>query len=125
GGPGFVTNQTYPQDLRSERGPSDFDVRHMLTLSAVWDLPWYQRHPGFIGALLGGWELNPIVTWHTGYPWTPVIGQSISTPGGPSLSPTRPAVYFGGAGHDESTNAFLTGSNFPGGPAKYFDITHS
>jgi hypothetical protein len=125
GGPGFVTNQTYPQDLRSERGPSDFDVRHMLTFSAVWDLPWYQRHPGFVGALLGGWELNPIITWHTGYPWTPVIGQSISTPGGPSLSPTRPTVYFGGAGHDESTNAFLSGSNFPGGPAKYFDITHS
>jgi hypothetical protein len=125
GGPGFVTNQTYPQDLRSERGPSDFDVRHMLTFSAVWDFPWYQRRPGVLGSLLGGWQLNPIVTWHTGYPWTPVTGQSVSTPGGPSLSPTRPSVYFGGAGHDQSTSAFLTGSNFPGGPSKYFDITRS
>jgi hypothetical protein len=125
GGPGFTTNQTYPQDLRSERGPSDFDVRHMLTASAVWDLPYFQKRPGFWGSVLGGWELNPIITWHTGYPWTPVIGRSVSTPGGATLSPTRPTVYFGGAGNDQSTDAFLTGSNFPGGPAKYFDITHS
>lgn len=31
-GPGFVTNQTYPQDLKSERGPSDFDVTITLLL---------------------------------------------------------------------------------------------
>jgi hypothetical protein len=67
--------------------------------------------------------LDPIVTWHSGFPWTPVIGQSVQTPGGPSLSPIRPTVYYGDAGASQSNSAFQTGSNFPKGGAGYFNIT--
>jgi hypothetical protein len=42
-GPGAVTNQTFPQDLRQERGPSDFDVRHNLNVSALWDIPLFRN----------------------------------------------------------------------------------
>jgi hypothetical protein len=69
--------------------------------------------------VLGGWELSGIATFHTGFPWTPVIGQDVHTLG-PSINPSRPGAYFGGAGNDTSNDAFLTGSNFPGGGAQFF-----
>ena len=37
------------------------------------------------------------------------------------FGPIRPTQYFGGAGDDTSNNAFLTGSNFPGGGALFFN----
>jgi len=113
GGPGAVTNQTWPQDQSTERGPSDFDATHFFTLTGLWDLPIYRNQQGALGAILGGWELNGILTFHSGFPWTPKIGQSIQTPGGPSLAPTRPSVYYGGALYDTSNSAFINGTNFP------------
>ena len=125
-GPGFVTNQTYPQDLKSERGNSDFDVRHSFNFSALYELPFGKTGSRLRKALLGGYQINAIFTAHTGFPWTPVTGQSVSTPGGPSLSPTRPVTYFGGALTDYSNATFLSpNGNFPGGGLKYFDISTS
>jgi Carboxypeptidase regulatory-like domain/TonB dependent receptor/TonB-dependent Receptor Plug Domain len=123
-GPGFVTNQTYPQKQSTERGPSDFDARHNWNATMVYDLPLYRKQKGVIGKVLGGFSISTVLTYHTGFPWTPVTGQSVSTPGGPTLSPTRPVAYFGGAGHDTSNNAFIHLTNFAGGGGKYFDITH-
>jgi hypothetical protein len=125
GGPGAVTNQTWPQDLSTEKGPSDFDVKHNFLVSGLYDLPLFRKQEGFKGKLLGGFQLNGIMQVHTGEPWTPVSGQSISTPGGATLAPTRPVAYFGGAGDSTSNDAFITGSNFPLGGSHYFDITRS
>jgi len=124
-GPGFVTNQTYPQNNHLEWGPSDFDVTQLYTLTVLWDIPSPAKQRGLWRNAFGGWQLAPVETWHTGFPWTPVIGQSVQTPGGPSLSPIRPLHYYGGAGHSESNDALMTGSNFPGMASQYFDITDS
>jgi Carboxypeptidase regulatory-like domain/TonB dependent receptor len=122
-GPGFVTNQTYPQNLATERGDSDFDVRHNFNFSALYELPFGKNGSRLRKALLGGYQINTIFTAHSGFPWTPVTGQSISTPGGPSLSPTRPVAYYGGALQDHSNDTFLTANgDFPGGGLKYFNI---
>jgi outer membrane receptor protein involved in Fe transport len=120
--PTASTNPTFPVDVRQERGPSDYDVRHNFVASAVWALPFGRGRKDAVGKILGGWELSSIATFHTGFPWTPVIGQCVSTLG-PSQCPSRPSAYFGGAGTDTSNQAFITGSNFPGGGAKFFDIT--
>jgi len=122
-GPGFVTNQTWPQNNRLNWAPSDYDARYLINAAAVWDIPsHFKQQNSMLARILGGWELDPIITWHTGFPWTPVIGQSVQTPGGPSLSPIRPTAYFGGAGDSQSISAFKTGSNFAQGGAAYFDI---
>ncbi|HET7112883.1 MAG TPA: TonB-dependent receptor, partial [Pyrinomonadaceae bacterium] len=84
-GPGFVTNQTFPQDNRTERGPSDFDVRHYFNLSGLYELPFFRRRNDFAGKVLGGFEVTGVVTARTGFPFTPVVGGCTSTPGGPSL----------------------------------------
>lgn len=118
-GPTANTNPTYPLDVRQEVGPSDFDVRHNLVVSGLWELPIFRNRHDAAGSILGGWQVSGILTAHTGFPWTPVVGNCISTRG-PSICPVRPVAYFGGAGNDTSNDAFLTGSNFPGGGSKFF-----
>ena len=121
-GPGFVTNQTFPQDNRTERGPSDYDVRHYFNLSGLYELPFFNRRNDLAGKVLGGFEVAGLVTYRTGFPFTPVVGGCTSTPGGPSLCPVRPQGYHGPTELDTSDEAFITGSNFPGGGAPFFTV---
>jgi hypothetical protein len=121
-GPGFVTNQTFPQDNRTERGPSDFDVKHYFNLSGLYELPFFRSRNDFVGKALGGFEITGILTARTGFPFTPVVGGCTSTPGGPVLCPVRPQGYRGPSDIDTSDDAFITGSNFPGGGAPFFVV---
>jgi Carboxypeptidase regulatory-like domain/TonB dependent receptor len=122
-GPGAVTNQTFPQDLRQERGPSDFDVRHSLNVSGLWDLPFLRNRKDFVGKAFGGWHIDGILTAHTGFPWTPHTGQCVrSANSNDFVCPSRPPRYFGGALQDSSNDAFTRQfGNFPGGGLVYFD----
>jgi hypothetical protein len=127
-GPGAETNQTFPQDLRTERGPSDFDVKHALNISGLWDLPLFRNRKDFLGKALGGWQLSGITTWHTGFPWTPKTGRCTSAPF-PVICPVRPARYLGGALDDTDNDVFTRpGGQFPGittSGAPYFNLTGS
>jgi len=54
-----------------DRGNSDFDLRHRVSLSAVWDVPLAKHSSSALTrAALGGWEFSPIFLAHTGYPFT-------------------------------------------------------
>lgn len=114
-GPGYVTNQTYPTDDATERGPSDYDATHNLRAYAVWNLPNFSNHNGFLSRVVGGWQLNGIYQFHSGFPWTPVATNLCPVLGATTLCPVRPVAYNGGAGDDHDTSAFLppTSSNFP------------
>lgn len=127
-GPGFVTNQTDPGSPRAEYGPSDFDQRNRITLLGTWTLP----SPGGNGLMknvLGNWQANGIFSWHTGYPWTPVIGvPSVALVNGASqIAPTRPTQYAAGtpagvtALNGCSNSEYEHGGNFPLGGANYFN----
>jgi hypothetical protein len=114
-------NQTYPQVLSSERGPSDFDATHYFTWSGVWDLPILRHRNDFVGKTLGGWQISGIMTAHSGFPWTPVSGVCIETPGGPGLCPTRPVAQIGTPLNGHSNDTFVRpGGNFPNGGLNYF-----
>ena len=125
-GPGAETNQTFPQDLSQERGPSDFDVRHTLTASGLWDLPFLRNRKDFVGKAFGGWQINGILTTHTGFPWTPHIGGCVRSANSNNfVCPSRPTGYFGGALEDTDNEAFIRpGGNFPGGGALYFPTSN-
>jgi hypothetical protein len=114
-----AANPTFVFDQKEERGPSDYDVRHSFVLSGLWELPIFRRRHDLIGKILGGWQVSGIANLHTGFPWTPVIGNCPSN-NQPIYCPARPTAYFGGAGNDSSNNAFITGSNFPGGGTQFF-----
>lgn len=72
-GSGFFStagDPNYPQDSRHvnlERGLSDFDVRHRLSLSYSYDLPFGK------GRLRGGWQAFGIWTFQTGRPFTAAL----------------------------------------------------
>ena len=117
--PTASTNPTFPLDVRQERGPSDYDVRHNFVASGLWELPFLRGRHDLVSKVFGGWEVSTIATFHTGFPWTPVIGNCPSS-NRPINCPARPTAYFGGAGTDTSNNAFITGSNFPGGGSRFF-----
>lgn len=122
-GPGAVTNQTFPQDLSQERGPSDFDVRHNFTASGLWDLPFFRDRKDVVGKILGGWQIDGILQAHTGFPWTPHTGQCVRSANSNNfVCPSRPPRYFGGNLTDTNNEAFTRpGGNFPGGGLLYFD----
>jgi hypothetical protein len=119
-------NQTDPANNASEWGPSDYDVRHRITLTGVYELPHVHSDNAFAKAAANGWQVNGILTYHTAFPWTPVtynLQTSPLVPGANVVGPTRPLAYFGGAGDSCSNDAFKTGANFPKGGPAYFDTT--
>ncbi len=63
-----------PYDRRSNYGRADWDRTHILAVSHVWRLPFgagsSHFNSGWGANLLGGWELNGILRWATGTPYT-------------------------------------------------------
>ena len=68
----------FPQDsynVRAERGRSNFDVRHRLSVSYAYDLPIGNGHAvlaghGWASSFLAGWQTYGILTFQTGRPFT-------------------------------------------------------
>jgi hypothetical protein len=75
------------RDLSSERASSDFDTRHRLVLSYVYELPFGRsrkflgRLPPFAEILLGGWQISGITTVQSGNPVNVAIQGSGSNTG--------------------------------------------
>jgi hypothetical protein len=62
------------------RASSDFDIRHRITFSGGWDLPFDRAWASGPKRLTQGWSLYPIFSWRTGYPLS-VLGQVDGTGG--------------------------------------------
>jgi hypothetical protein len=119
-------NQTNPAHNSTEWGPSDFNVKHRLTVVGLYELPHLHSGNEVLKMAANGWRVTTVVTAHSGFPWTPVTYNLTTTAnqlGSGVVSPTRPLAYYGAAGNSCSTNAFKTGSNFPKGGPAYFNIT--
>jgi hypothetical protein len=119
-------NQTNPANNASEYGPSDYDSRHRVTVSGMWELPNIHRGNKLVQVVVNGWQINGIASYHTGFPFTPVTSSLNSLPTTPTsatINPVRPLQYFGGAGNSCSTDAFKNGTNFPGGGAAFFSTS--
>ncbi len=61
------------------RGSTDFDVRHRITFSGGWDLPFERAWDSGPKRLTRGWSVYPIVTWRTGFPLDVRAGGSYFT----------------------------------------------
>jgi hypothetical protein len=93
---------------------SDFDISKSFKAFGVWQPVIFHGNQNWMEKVVGGWSLSGIMTFHTGYGWTP----SYTAPhqiycnncnyGYQSLRPH----YLGGAGNSTSNSAFETGSNF-------------
>ncbi|MHB8735570.1 MAG: TonB-dependent receptor [Terriglobales bacterium] len=83
------------------RGNSDIDVRHRVTFSGGWDMPFQHLWAGGPKALTKGWSLYPIATYRTGFPLDVTAGLQ-RTRGNPGPS---------GAGDSDLVRANLVGSS--------------
>jgi hypothetical protein len=51
-------------------GPSDFDERHRLAVSPIWETPWFKTGNALLREGLGGWTASGIFTIRTGIPFS-------------------------------------------------------
>jgi Carboxypeptidase regulatory-like domain len=72
-GSAFIVN---PIRQRDWYGNSDFDIRHLITASGVWQMPFGRgQHFGnsmsrALDAIVGGWQLTGILRYNSGLPET-------------------------------------------------------
>jgi len=96
-------NSTVPSyDSSLFRASSDQDIRHRITISGGWDLPFDRMWTSGPKRLTQGWSVFPIFTWHTGLPYDVFASlpeQYVPNAEGPS-----------GAGDPYNTHANITGS---------------
>jgi hypothetical protein len=74
----------FPQDslnTRAERGRSNFDVRHRLSIGYSYDLPFARKGPGtdvgWVNTVLSGWQTMGIISLQTGRPFTVALLREI------------------------------------------------
>lgn len=69
--PGAVGPSSITQDfdaLSEERGPSDFDQRHMASISGMWNVEYYHGTNRILKTVANGWQVAPILSFNSGLP---------------------------------------------------------
>ena len=70
-GSSFILNPLRQHDNYSV---SDFDVKHIININGVWQMPfgrgqhWFGKSGGVVNSLLGGWQMSGIFRWNSGLP---------------------------------------------------------
>jgi hypothetical protein len=82
-------------NLNANKASSNFDQRHILNISYVYDLPLFRKSSGLTKTLLGGWQLSGITTSQSGIPVNIVntvfgdnagVGNGVGTGSHPDLA---------------------------------------
>jgi hypothetical protein len=77
--------------LQIDRAVSDYHRKHRFVANFVWDLPLFNHDNNWTGKLLGGWQLNGIISFQSGAPFTIINGldrngDGLATADRPNLS---------------------------------------
>jgi hypothetical protein len=127
-GGGQDANQAaYAQNLynrAAEWGPCYFDAKHVFTGYLSYNLPFGRNrqfaknmHPA-LDAVLGGWQVNGILSLHTGFPLTIAASDNSGTGSrGPRANCLAPAVVYGEQDAAAGGYQWLNAADF-GVPAK-------
>ena len=104
----FTVNYTYsrneginpwlsdPMDYSVDRGPLNDDLTHNFLVSSIWNLPFGSGHRwanvrGPVNQIVGGWRLSGISAWRSGFPFTPLLPNSVNLLGyGGGVRQNRP-----------------------------------
>jgi Carboxypeptidase regulatory-like domain/TonB dependent receptor-like, beta-barrel len=80
-----------PNRVYLEKGNSLFDVRHRLVASVSWQLPWRGDMAGAAGKVLGGWQVNTLLSLQSGFPFTVAAASDYNLDGLRADRPNTPA----------------------------------
>ncbi len=92
-----------------DKGNADYDIRHQVNVSALWEVPWFRTSSnGFLRNLLGGFEFAPIFRAHTGTPFTIFdCTNEVDATVCARYIPSGPLKYMGStSGTDQGGNLF-------------------
>jgi hypothetical protein len=111
---GNIDNQSATQDdnhPNAEYALSDFNAKHTLVASTIYELPFGTGKRFLSGgrlenAVVGGWQVSAIVSAHSGQPFTVTSAQDYSNTGSSSPRPDRTC---NGSGPKKITEWFNTG----------------
>lgn len=119
--------QTDPFNQRIDYGSSDFDVRHNFVLSGTWESPFVGGKNTLLGKAVGGWMLTGIMSKHSGYPFSPLIGSCNTSAdrNGDGTCPDLPFAVTGGPIDHPSKQQFINGifPNCHGDPTQNNNVT--
>jgi hypothetical protein len=101
----------------SNRGPSDFDLRHQVNSNFIWEMPfgrgkWIGHDDNAVTeAIIGGWQLSGLIRWTSGFPVNVDNGGQYPTnyqlEGNASLiCPVTTGTEYTGAGGLNNTNSY-------------------
>jgi len=76
-----------PRNYKEGRGPLPFDLKHKVNFNFVYELTWLRSSKGLTHAVLGGWQVNGILAYRSGFPITIGQGDDLNTGG---FTPVRP-----------------------------------
>ncbi len=117
--PEICCNSPWPQNsynLAAEKGLSDFDNRHRWVTSFDYELPigkgkHFLNQGGVVEKILGGWHLGGILTFRSGFPFSPAIGFDPSNTGTQGLLRSNQI----GSGHlsNPGPNLWFNINDFP------------
>jgi hypothetical protein len=117
--PEICCNSPWPQnsyDLPAEKGLSDFDNRHRWVNSFDYELPVgkgkrFLNEGGVVDQILGGWHIGGIITFRSGFPFSPAIGFDPSNTGSQGLMRSNQI----GSGHvsNPGPNLWFNINDFP------------
>ncbi|HEV2487175.1 MAG TPA: carboxypeptidase-like regulatory domain-containing protein [Terracidiphilus sp.] len=71
--------QTNPTNMRFDYGPCDYDLRHNMNASFVYEGFNFANQK--INVIAGGWSPSFLVSYNSGYPFTPMSGTDASLTG--------------------------------------------
>lgn len=107
GGQSISLSQNPFDTTGGERGLSAFHQKHNFAASFIYELPFFREQRGFIGRLLGGYQLSGIIRLGSGRPYSPVQLTGFYDARFPTLRP-----YAGNPAAPETTIAYGSFANF-------------
>ena len=105
------------RNMAAEYGRSDFDVRHRVVVSYIYELPFGRGRAlgggvnGVLNQVIGGWQISGITEYRTGFPFTIFAGTSTDYSGFNQFADRidfRPGVTSLPQNNDDPDKAFDT-----------------
>jgi TonB dependent receptor len=82
-----IENQINPYNLHGNYASADYDARHQLSATYIYELPFKSGHH-LLNAAIGGWQVSGTLFYRAGFPFSVIDGGTLGGLAGNNLSPT-------------------------------------
>jgi Carboxypeptidase regulatory-like domain/TonB-dependent Receptor Plug Domain len=73
-----VGTQINPYNIRDNYASADYDVRHQISATYIYELPFKSQNRA-LNYLIGGWQLSGTQFWRTSFPFSFIDGATIGS----------------------------------------------